>query len=199
MDQFSSLNNVNRATRDSMHTPYVQVFAALQETRTWDSAFVNKVLDLMSNGGLPLNLPTLNILLSREVSTLGESSFCHSMIKEPRISKKISPDSFTFGRIFLLYRMIRNDHRKNLASPFPPRALYLDFNGSSETEFNADRIVSSTTLMNAILRAFVFQRDYGGAFVVLRSFSFSTVPSDSQTYHLIFKHVVRRIWLEVSK
>ena len=107
VDQFSSLNNVNRATRDSMHTPYVQVFAALQETRTWDSASVNKVLDLMSNGGLPLNLPTLNILLSREVSTLGESSFCHSMIKEPRISKKISPDSFTFGRIFLLYRIIR--------------------------------------------------------------------------------------------
>ena len=80
VDQFSSLNNVNRAARDSMHTPYVQVFAALQETRTWDSAFVNKVLDLMSNGGLPLNLPTLNILLSREVSTLGESSFCHCHI-----------------------------------------------------------------------------------------------------------------------
>ena len=205
LDQFSSLNNVNRAARDSMHTPYVQVLAALQETRSWDSASVNKVLDLMTNHGLPLNLPTLNILLSREVRLGNHRSAIaiYSMIKELRITKKISPDSFTFGSMFLLYRMtrprtVRKNHRKNLASPFPPRALYRDFMLATKPKFNADRIVPSTTLMNVILRAFIRQRDYAAAFVVLNSFSLFKVPLDNQTYYRIFKHVVRRIWFEVS-
>ena len=205
LDQFSSLNNINRAARASIHTPYVQVLAALQETRIWDSDSVNKVLGLMTIHGLSLDLPTLNILLSREVRLGNHRSAIaiYSMIKEMRITNKISPDSFTFGSMFLLYRMVRprtvrRDHRKNLASPFPPRALYHDFMLATKPKFNADRIVPSTTLMNVILRAFVRQRDYAGAFVVLNSFSLFKVPLDNQTYYRIVKHVVRRIWFEVS-
>jgi hypothetical protein len=204
LDEFSSVINVNRAVRASVHAPYVQVLAALQETRTWDSASVNKVLDIMTNHGLPLNLPTLNILLSREVRLGNHRSAIaiYSMIKEMK-TRKIFPDGFTFCSMFLLYRMIRpktvrRDHCKNLASPFPPRALYRDFMLEAKPKFNTDRVVPSTTLMNVILRAFIRQRDYAGAFVVLNSFSFFKVPLDNQTYYRVIKHVVRRIWLEVS-
>ena len=206
LDQFSGVNNVNRATRASVYGPYVQVLAVLQETRTWDSATVNRILDLMASQGLPLTLPTLNILLSREVRLGNHRSAIgiYSMLKQMRVTKKISPDSFTFGSMFLLYRMmrpksVRKDHLKNLAFPFPPRALYRDFMLATKPKFNADRIVPSTTLMNVILRAFIRQRDYAGAFVVLSSFSLFKVPLDHRTYYRIIKHVVRRIWLEVSK
>jgi hypothetical protein len=72
--------------------------------------------------------------------------------------------------MFLLFRMIRRKtvrkhHRKNLASPFPPRVLYRDFMLAAKPKFNADRVVPSI-----ILRAFIRQRDYAGAFVVLNSF-----------------------------
>ena len=64
---------------------------------------------------------------------------------------------------------------------------------------HAEHIVPSTTLMNVILRAFIRQRDYAGAFVVLNSYSLFNVPLDHRTYYRVVKHVVRRIWLEISK
>ena len=205
LDEFSSVNNINRAGRGSAHAPYVQVLAALKETRIWDSASVNRILDLMTKQGLSLNLPTMNILLSREVRLGNHQSAIalYSMLKKMRTTKKISPDSFTFGSMFLLYRMmrpktVRKNHHKNLTSPFPPRALYRDFMLAVKPKFNADRLVPSTTLMNVILRAFIRQRDYAGAFVVLGSFSLFKVPLDHRTYYRTVKHVVRRIWLEVS-
>ena len=205
LDEFSSVNNTNRAARASMHAPYVQFLAVLRETRTWDSASVNKVLAIMMKQGLSLNLPTLNILLSREVRLGNHRSAIaiYSMLKEMRVTEKIFPDSYTFGTMFLLYRMmspktVRKDHRRTkLTSPFPPRALYRDFMLAAKPKFNADRIVPSTTLMNVILRAFIRQRDYAGAFVVLSSFSFFKVPLDHRTYYRIVKHVVRRIWQEL--
>jgi hypothetical protein len=206
LDQFSGVNNLNRAARASLHAPYVQLLAALQETRDWDSASVDRILDIMTNQGLSPNLPTLNILLSREVRLGNHRSALgiYSMLKQMRISKKIFPDRFTFGSMFLLYRMItpktvRKHHRKNLASPFPPRALYRDFMLAAKPKFDADRIVPSTTLMNVILRAFIRQRDYAGAFVVLGSFPLFHIPLDHQTYYRVVKHVVRRIWLEVDR
>ena len=207
LDQFSGLDNLSRAARASVQAPYVHVLAALKETRTWDSPSIDRVLGLMTNQGLSLNLPTLNILLSREVRLGNHQSALaiYSLLKNMRLTNnKISPDSFTFGSMFLLYRMlrpklVRKYHRKNPVSPFPPRALYRDFMLAAKPKFNAHRIVPSTTLMNVILRAFVRQRDYPGAFVVLSSFSLFKVPLDHRTYYFIIKHVVRRIWLEVSK
>ena len=205
LDQFTGVNNLNRAARASMHAPYVQVLSALRETRTWDSASVNRILNLMTNRGLSLHLPTINILLSREVrlGNYWSAIAIYSMLKEMKKTKKISPDSFTFGSMFLLYRMIRpktvrKHHRKDFTSPFPPRALYRDFMLAVKPRDNTDPIVPSTTLMNVILRAFIRQRDYAGAFVVLSSFSLFKVPLDHRTYYRIVKHVVRRIWLEVS-
>ncbi|KAF8816435.1 hypothetical protein BYT27DRAFT_7183979 [Phlegmacium glaucopus] len=206
LDQFSGANQLNRAARASVHAPYVQVLAALQETRTWDTASVNRVLDLMTTQGLAPNLVTINILLSREVR-LGNyraAIAMYSMLKEMRITRKISPDSFTFGSMFLLYRMIRpravrKHHRNDIGSPFPPRALYHDFMLAVKPKGHAKRIVPSTTLMNVILRAFIRQRDYAGAFVVLNSYSLFNIPLDHRTYYRVIKHVVRRIWLEVSK
>ena len=205
LDQFTGVNKLNRAARASVHAPYVQVLSALREIRTWDSASVNRILNLMANRGLSLHTPAINILLSREVrlGNYWSAIAIYSMLKEMRITRKIYPDSFTFGTMFLLYRMIRprtvrKHHRKDLASPFPPRALYRDFMLAAKPKGNADRIMPSTTLMNVIFRAFIRQRDYAGAFVVLSSFSLFKVPLDHRTYYRVIKHVVRRIWLEVT-
>ena len=206
LDQYSSVDKLNRAARHSLRVPYVQVLAALQEVRTWDSASVDKILGLMMSQNLSPDLATFNILLSREVrlGNYRSARAIYSMLKKMKIPKKISPDSYTFASMFLLYRMIRprsvrRRHRKNLASPFPPRALYYDFMLAVKPKYNADRIVPSSTLMNVILRAFIRQRDYAGAFVVLNSFSHFNIPLDHRTYYRIIKHVVRRIWLEICK
>ena len=130
LDQSSNSAQLNRAARASVQAPYVQILAALKETRSWDTGSVSRVLGLMSAQGLSHNLPTLNILLSREIR-LGNHRAAiaiYSMLKDMKIKKKISLDSFTFGSMFLLYRMIRpravrKHHRKDLAFPFPPRAL----------------------------------------------------------------------------
>ncbi|KAF8812748.1 hypothetical protein BYT27DRAFT_6407098 [Phlegmacium glaucopus] len=188
----------------SARTRSGDVDVALEETRTWDTASVNRVLDLMTTQGLAPSLATINILLSREVR-LGNyraAIAMYSMLKGMRMTRKISPDSFKFGSMFLLYRMIRpRAIRKHhdLASPFPPRALYHDFMLAVKPKGHTKRIVPSTTLMNVILHAFIRQRDYAGAFVVLNSYSLFNVPLDHRTYYRVIKHVVRRIWLEVSK
>ena len=206
LDQYSSVNNLNRPARDSLRAPYVQVLAALQETRTWDSASVDRILGLMMTQELTPDLTTFNILLSREMrlGNYHSAMTIYSMLKKMRIAKKIPPDCHTFASMFLLYRMkrpraVRKQHRRNLASPFPPRALYYDFMLAAKPKGNADRIVPSCTLMNVILRAFIRQRDYAGAFVVLNSFSLFNIPLDHRTYYHIMKHVVRRIWIEVCK
>jgi hypothetical protein len=160
----------------------------------------------MTKQGLSITLPALNILLSREVRLGNHQSAIgiYSMLKEMRRTKKIFPDSLTFGSMFLLYRMmspksVRNHHHKNVDSPFPPRALFRDFMMAAKPKSKAERIVPSSTLMNVILRAFIRQRDYAGAFVVLGSFSIFKVPLDHRTYYRVVKHVVRRIWLEASQ
>ena len=83
--------------------------------------------------------------------------------------------------------------------PPSPRALYRDFMLAVKPKGRTERIARSTALMNVILRAFIRQRDYAGAFIVLSSYSFFNVPLHHRTCYRIIKHVVRRIWLEVSK
>ena len=95
------------------------------------------------------------------------------MLKEMRVTQKIFPDSFTFGSMFLLYRTIRpravRTHHRNGTSPLSPRALYRDFMLAVKPKGRTERIARSTALMNVILRAFIRQRDYAGAFIVLSS------------------------------
>ena len=128
----------------------------------------------------------------------------YSMLKGMRITQGISPDSYTFGSMFLLYRMIRpravrKHHQNDLASPFPPRVLYHGLMLAVKSIGCTGRIVPPTTLMNVILRSFIRQRDYAGAFVVLNSYSLFNVPLDHRTYYRVIKHFVRRIWIEINK
>ena len=207
LDEFSGATSRNRAARRAIHAPYVQVLATLQETQTWDSISVQKVLDLMASQGLHPNLNTMNILLAREVRLghLRAALDMYSLLKEMGITtKNISPDTFTFGSMFLLYRILRPKtvrtlHAHNPASPFPPRALYRDFMLAAKLRGRAKCIVPTTNLMNVILRAFIRQRDYAGAFVVLSSYFYFKLPLDNRTYYRVVKHVVRRIWIEVLR
>ena len=208
LDQISGATPRNRATRDpSIYAPNVQVLAAFQETRTWDSASINRVLDLMVAHGLRPNLVTINILLAGEIRSRNYRGALamYSMLKEMGITtKNISPDGATFGSMFLLYRnlrfkTVRKLHANDLASPSPPRALYHDFMLAVKPRDRTKGIVPTTRLMNAIFRAFIWQHDYAGAFVVLSSYFLLKVPLDHRTYHHIVKHVLDRVWSEVTR
>jgi hypothetical protein len=206
LDEFGSTIPRNRAARKTIYAPYVQLLAALQETHDCDSASISRVLNLMATQGLRPDLVTMNILLTRDIR-LGNSRgalVIYSILKEMGKTNNIFPDTYTFGTMFLLYRtlrpkIVRKLHYKDLTSPFPPRALYHDFMLAAKSRGHAKRIVPTTTLMNVILRAFIRQRDYAGAFVVLSSFFHLNVPLDHQTYYRVIKHVVRRIWIEVTE
>ena len=142
------------------------------------------------NQGLSLDLPALKSSYLEKYArrTIGLQIAIYSMLKRMSITKNILLLSVAF---FLLYRMIGpklerigQDTKTSL-----PQGLYLAAKPNTVT----DRIVplASATLMNVILRSFIRRRDYAGAFVVLSWFSFSQGS--------IRHHILRRIWLGVSK
>ena len=56
----------------------------------------------------------------------------------------------------------------------------------------------TTSVLNTAVWAFLRQRDYAGLVVVLNSFDVHRVPLDHHTYYSIMKHLVGRIWIEVT-
>jgi hypothetical protein len=190
----------NRAARQFIYVAYVSLLSTLRETRTWDSHSFNKVIDLMTARKLPLQISVFNILLSREVrwGNPQNALAMYSMLKGLDV---ISPDAFTYGTLFALYRSIRPKVMRTYYTPesthmIPLRRLYREF--LEATQRKKHRIEMTTSLLNTALRAFLRQRDYAGVFVVLGSFSLYRVPLDQRTYYSLMKHIVRRIWIEVT-
>lgn len=125
----------------------------------------------------------------------------YSMLKELRIC---SPDTFTFSSMFLLYQFLHSKtiqklYDDNLTSPFSLMVLYCDFMLAVKLRGHMKGIVLMTTLMNIILRAFIQQCNYVGTFIILNWYLYFNVPLDHQTYYHVVKHVMHRIWLEVTK
>jgi len=190
----------SRAARQFIYVAYVSLLSTLRETRTWDSHSFNKVIDLMTARKLPLEISVFNILLSKEVrwGNPQNALAMYSMLKEMDV---ISPDAFTYGTLFALYRTIRPKAMRRYYTPdsthmIPPRRLYREF--LEATQRRRHRITMTTSLLNTAVRAFIRQRDYAGLFVVLRSFSLHDVPLDQRTYYSVMKHIVSRIWIEVT-
>ena len=155
----------------------------------------------MNDRGLPLQISVFNILLSREVRS-GKPRNALAMYSALKGMDFMFPDAFTFGSLFTLYRGIRpRIMRKLVPTPesthlIPLRQLYSEFiDATQRTHFPVEM---TTSLLSVALRAFLRQRDYAGAFVILGTFSYYRLPLDHHTYYVIMKHLVGRIWIETT-
>jgi hypothetical protein len=191
----------SRAARNFIYVAYVSFLSTLNETRAWDDDSLNRVIDLMNDRGLPLQIAVFNILLSREVRR-GKPQNALAMYSTLKGMDFMLPDAHTFGSLFALYRRIRPRVMRKLAlTPesthlIPLRQLYSEFvDATQRIEYPVEM---TTSLLNTAVRAFLRQRDYAGVFVILNSFSVYRLPLDHHTYYSIMKHIIGRIWIEVT-
>lgn len=197
---FALLDHVGlQACHRSVGQPFL---VALRDTRPLDHQSFKKILSAMSNAGISSDISLLNVLISREVR-LNRAANALSMYNDIKKNSELLPDSYTFGSLFAMYRRIRPLSFKRysaaakLASPaLPLRQLFNDF--ISSTKRSENPVQPNTCLLNTALRAFMRQRDYAGAIVVIQSFARFNVALDHKSYYFVMKLIVRRIWAEVQ-
>jgi len=171
----------------------------LRDSRPFDRHSFMKLLSAMNDAGLSIDTNLINILISREVrlKRTGQALFLYNEMKK---NPDLLPDSYTFGSLFAMYRRIQPGSLRqfsaapDLASPI--RLLFQELVQS--TERLEHPVKPNTALLNAALRAFMRQRDYVAAIVVIQSFERYHVPLDHKTYYCVIKLLVRRIWAEVQ-
>ena len=191
----------SRAARHFLYAAYVSFLSTLKETRSWDDASINRVIGLMNDRGLPLQITVFNILLSREIRR-GKPQNALAMYSTFKGMDFMLPDAQTFGSLFALYRRIRpRVMRKLILTPesthlISLRQLYAEFVDAAQRVNHP--MVMTTSVLNTAVRAFLRQRDYAGLVVVLNSFDVHRIPLDHHTYYSIMKHLIGRIWIEVT-
>ena len=205
-DAFGLLERTTRkprspAARNFIYVAYISFLSTLNETRSWDEDSFNRVIELMNDRGLPLQIAVFNTLLSREVRR-GNPQNALAMYSTFKGMDFMVPDGYTFGSLFALYRRIRpRIIRKLTLTPesthlIPLRQLYSEF--VDATQRIKQPVEMTTSLLNTAVRAFLRQRDYAGVFVVLNTFSVYRIPLNQHTYYSIMKHLIGRIWIEVT-
>jgi len=190
---------LNRVGIQPGKRPIHRTFLAnLRDSRPLDHHSFSKLLSAIDGTGIPLDTSLLNIVISREVRlkhALNALSIYNEMKKNP----DLLPDSYTFGSLFSMYRRTRPPHfsgAKSMATPtFPLRELFRELMQNSKRDGNP--IQPNTALLNVALKAFISQRDYAGAIIVVGTFSLFQVPLDNRSYYCVVKNLVRRVWSEV--
>ncbi|KIM42630.1 hypothetical protein M413DRAFT_10158 [Hebeloma cylindrosporum] len=185
------------AARNFIYVAYVSLLATLRETRTWDIDSFERVLHLMTDRELSLQITVFNVLLSTEVRR-GNPENALAMYSALKGMDFMRPDAQTFASLFTLYRRIRPRimRKHSSAHLIPLRQLYSEF--ILATQQRVYPVRATTSLLNTAIRAFLRQRDYAGVFVVLNTFSLYRLPMNQKTYYAILRHLVRRIWTEVT-
>ena len=185
------------------HRPVHQAFlATLRDSRPFDHHSFVKLLSAMNDAGILIDTAILNILISREVrlKRVGQAWFLYNEMKK---NPELLPDSYTFGSLFAMHRRIRPASLRQFSaaaeSTSPTLPLRLLFKELVQSTERLDHPVKpNITLLNAALRAFMRQRDYVAAIIVIQSFERYRLPLDHKTYYCVVKLLVRRIWAEVQ-
>ncbi|KAF8730628.1 hypothetical protein AX14_005351 [Amanita brunnescens Koide BX004] len=87
----------------SVQGPYVAIMSAIRDTRSWDSAAVNRVLEIMQANNIQPSTSIFNILIAREVrqSQLYNAFSIYTMLKVMADNvPTTAPDAYTFGSLF---------------------------------------------------------------------------------------------------
>lgn len=176
--------------------------ANLRDSRPLDHHSFSKLLSAVDAAGIPLDTSLFNVLIAREVR-LNRAVNALSMFDEMKKNPHLSPDSYTFGSLFSMYRGIRPrsvryfSRAQTMAIPtYPLRELFCELVESSKRVEKPVR--PNTTLLNTALRAFMRQRDYAGALTVINSYGLFQVPLDNKSYYSVVKLLIRRVWAEVQ-
>ena len=196
-DAFALLHRVG--IQPSEQPLYRSFLANLRDSRPLDHHSFAKLLSAIDAAGISLDTTLLNIIISREVR-LKRAVNAFSLFNDMKRSPHLPPDAHTYGSLFTAYRRIRPRSflaaKKRDTSGHPLRNLFRELVQNSKRHENSIR--PNTSLLNTALKAFLRQRDYAGAIVVIKSFDLFQIPLDNRSYYSVVKLLVRRVWAEVQ-
>lgn len=198
LDTLSALPG-SSINEDNMAEAYASFIAGIRDTRHWDRETVSDVLGLMEKQGIEPGIGVFNALISYEVRTNSlrrAFAIYHALKNHP----KLLPDDFTFGSLFNVLNRLYNPkrrkyrHDRHLPDDIPtPRALYRDMISALVRHPRAPSFQLTTSLLNVVLRSFIYKTDYVGAYIAIRCFTSFHVPMNFKTYLIVFRHLMNRI------
>ena len=178
---------------------YASFIAAIRESAYPSRDAVSAALNQMEKQGIPPSLPVWNSLISFEVranSLHRPFAIFDALKKRPGLL----PDHNTFGSLFKALNRFYNPKRRKfrhgrlLPDNIPsPRALYREMLGYVVRHPQEPQFHLTTSLLNTILRSFVFIKDYAGACLILRFFRMQRIPANVKTYFIVFRHLMNRV------
>ncbi|KAL9712348.1 hypothetical protein Ac2012v2_003585 [Leucoagaricus gongylophorus] len=178
---------------------YASFIAAIRKSAYPSRDAVSATLNQMKNQGIPPSLFVWNSLIAFEVraSSLHRPFAIFDALKN---RSELLPDHNTFGSLFKALNRFYNPKRRKFrhGKPLPdsipsPRALYREMLGYLVRHPQEPQFRLTTSLLNTILRSFVFMRDYAGAFLILRLFHLRRIPVNVKTYFIVFRHLMNRV------
>lgn len=178
---------------------YASFIAGVRDTPHPNRDAVSAALDLMKQQEVEPDITVFNALISLEVRTnsLQRAFAIYSALKA---NPAILPDDFTFGSLFSALNRLyspnrrRYRHGRYLADDIPsPRTLYHDMIDALVRSPRAPTFEITTSLLNVVLRSFIYKKDYVGAYVVVRCFTTFHISVNVKTYFIVFRHLLNRI------
>ncbi|KAJ3575699.1 hypothetical protein NP233_g920 [Leucocoprinus birnbaumii] len=198
LDALAALPELN-ADEVSMAEAYTSFFRNLRASAHPDRSVVSAALDQMEKHGVEPNLSIWNSLIAFEV----RANSLHrpfAMYYALKARPDFLPDQNTFGSLFKALNRFYNPKRRRfrygrrLPDNIPsPRGLFREMMDTLVRHADEPKFRLSTSFLNTILRTFVFQKDYAGAYLVLRSYRLLDVPVNVKTYLIVFRHLMNRI------
>ena len=178
---------------------YASFIAAIRKSAYPSRDAVSAALNQMEKQGIPPSLPVWNSLISFEVraNSLHRPFAIYDALK---MRPEFLPDHNTFGSLFKALNRFYNPKRRKyrhgrlLSDNIPsPRALYREMLGYIVRHPQEPQFHLTTSLLNTILRSFVFIKDYAGAYLILRFFRSQRIPANVKTYFIVFRHLMNRV------
>lgn len=178
---------------------YASFIAAIRKSAYPSRDAVSAALNQMEKQGIPPSLPVWNSLISFEVraNSLHRPFAIYDALK---MRPEFLPDHNTFGSLFKALNRFYNPKRRKyrhgrlLSDNIPsPRALYREMLGYVVRHPQEPQFHLTTSLLNTILRSFVFIKDYAGAYLILRFFRSQRIPANVKTYFIVFRHLMNRV------
>jgi hypothetical protein len=178
---------------------YASFFAAIRKSVRPSRAAITAAIEQMEKHGIKATLSVWSALIAYEVRTnsLHRPFAIYASLKD---QPNFLADDYIFGSLFNALNRFFNPkrrrirHGRRLPDNIPtPRALYRDMIEAFAHDPQAPSFQLTTSLLNSVLRSFIFKRDYAGACAVIRSYSLHRVPVNAKTYFIVFRHLMNRI------
>uniref|UniRef100_P9WEH9 Clavilactone A biosynthesis cluster protein Z n=1 Tax=Ampulloclitocybe clavipes TaxID=56467 RepID=CLAZ_AMPCV len=200
------------APKTSASYPYASMISAMKDTQSENNTAIDKILDHMRKHNVPADISLFNALISLEMrrgSPANALSLYHVLLELSKIAP-ITPDVFTFGTIFSVFRprfrahmrSVHTRHYKPANNKVSLREVYRDmirYHSSRPIPSQFSSPIITPSILNVALRAFMSFSDYPGAFVVLRTFSMFKLRPTLRTYYIVMKYLMNRVRFDLGR